>query len=212
MAVGRIQLCRLFRHSLRVLDAKKGAVTMELEIQPYHTNRLQILHGGTIASLVDLGGSLAVASRGYYATGVSTDLNVDLRPVSYMSSGGKVGERLKIAASCDKLGKTLAFTRVVFFDETDRVVARGSHTKSVSPPLLSTQLNAMCLKTDAKFHLSRFIAHAIEGNEPFVVPEEAQAAYEKAVAERAARRQAFGAWRARETEGSEEEESWRDRE
>lgn len=38
-------------------------------------NRLKILHGGTIASLVDLGGSLAVASMGLFATGVSTDLN-----------------------------------------------------------------------------------------------------------------------------------------
>jgi hypothetical protein len=54
-------------------------------------NRLSIIHGGTIASMgkgqvirvsiseltdaVDLGGSLAVASRGLYATGVSTDLN-----------------------------------------------------------------------------------------------------------------------------------------
>lgn len=38
-------------------------------------NRLNILHGGTIASMVDLGGSLAVASMGLYATGVSTDLN-----------------------------------------------------------------------------------------------------------------------------------------
>jgi acyl-coenzyme A thioesterase 13 len=38
-------------------------------------NRLQTIHGGTLASLVDLGGSLAVASTGRFATGVSTDLN-----------------------------------------------------------------------------------------------------------------------------------------
>jgi acyl-coenzyme A thioesterase 13 len=36
---------------------------------------MQILHGGTIASMVDLGGSLAVASMGLFATGVSTDIN-----------------------------------------------------------------------------------------------------------------------------------------
>ena len=64
-------------------------------------NRLNILHGGTIASmgtlstkelnehgprlifsLVDLGGSLAVASRGLFATGVSTDLNGKPLPIS----------------------------------------------------------------------------------------------------------------------------------
>lgn len=38
-------------------------------------NRLNILHGGTLACMTDLGGSLAVASRGLFATGVSTDLN-----------------------------------------------------------------------------------------------------------------------------------------
>lgn len=36
---------------------------------------------------MDLGGSLAVASRGFFSTGVSTDLNV-----TYLSSGGKVGK------------------------------------------------------------------------------------------------------------------------
>lgn len=44
-------------------------------------------------SQVDLGGSFAVASRGLYATGVSTDLNV-----TYLSAGGKVGD--KILAVC----------------------------------------------------------------------------------------------------------------
>ena len=83
-------------------------------------NRLKILHGGTIASLVDLGGSLAVASKGHYATGVSTDLTgesgvllgkrggslsnpANTPPtVSYLSSGGKVGDKLRCTAVCDK--------------------------------------------------------------------------------------------------------------
>jgi acyl-coenzyme A thioesterase 13 len=63
----------------------------------FDQNRLNILHGGTIASMVDLGGSLAVASRGLFATGVSTDLNV-----TYLSSGGKVGDLIKAEVTCDK--------------------------------------------------------------------------------------------------------------
>lgn len=73
--------------------AEPGRVDFELDIKKEHTvgdpsatysfhnhlfkaqNRLNIIHGGAIASMVDLGGSLAVASRGLYATGVSTDLN-----------------------------------------------------------------------------------------------------------------------------------------
>lgn len=61
---------------------------------------------------VDLGGSLAVASRGLFATGVSTDLSgksLDkLRSntltdknlsVTYLNSGGKVGDRILAVCS-----------------------------------------------------------------------------------------------------------------
>ncbi|UDD64810.1 hypothetical protein AFCA_012014 [Aspergillus flavus] len=114
-------------HSLRVTAAKPGLVNFELDIQKEHTNRLNILHGGTIASMVDLGGSLAVASRGLFATGVSTDLNV-----TYLSSGGKVGDKILAEASCDKFGKTLAYTSIKFINSKGEIVARGSHTKYIA--------------------------------------------------------------------------------
>jgi acyl-coenzyme A thioesterase 13 len=60
-------------------------------------NRLKILHGGTIASMVDLGGSLAVASHGVFNTGVSTDISV-----TYLANGGAVGEKIKASAVCDR--------------------------------------------------------------------------------------------------------------
>ncbi|KAH0352322.1 esterase, partial [Aureobasidium melanogenum] len=97
---------------LRVTAARPGIVNFELPIEKHHTNRLNILHGGTIASMVDLGGSLAVASRGLFATGVSTDLNV-----TYLNSG---------------VGKTLAYTSINFHNEKQELVARGSHTKYVT--------------------------------------------------------------------------------
>ncbi|KAL4987178.1 HotDog domain-containing protein [Aspergillus falconensis] len=114
-------------NNLRVTAAKPGAVNFELDIEKHHTNRLQILHGGTIASMVDLGGSLAVASRGLYATGVSTDLNV-----TYLSSGGKVGDKILAEVTCDKFGKTLAYTNIKFMNSKGDVFARGSHTKYVA--------------------------------------------------------------------------------
>lgn len=77
--------------------ASPGKVHFELPIEKQHTNRLGILHGGTIASMVDLGGSLVLASRGLYSTGVSTDLNV-----TYLNSGGKVGDTIRGEATCDK--------------------------------------------------------------------------------------------------------------
>ncbi len=107
-----------------------------------------VLHGGTIASMVDLGGSLALASRGLYSTGVSTDLNV-----TYLSSGGKIGDLIKGEVVCDKcmlqstaafteppngitnrktVGKTLAYTSIKFLNKDNEIVARGSHTKFVA--------------------------------------------------------------------------------
>ncbi|KAF7856081.1 hypothetical protein EAF04_010035 [Stromatinia cepivora] len=118
---------RLFGENLRVTGAEPGRVDFELDIKKEHTNRLNIIHGGTIASMVDLGGSLAVASRGLYATGVSTDLNV-----TYLNSGGKAGDVLKAVVTCDKFGKTLAYTSIQFTNSKGEVAARGSHTKYVA--------------------------------------------------------------------------------
>ena len=113
--------------SLRVTAARPGTVKFELDIEKQHTNRLDILHGGTIASMVDLGGSLAIASRGLFSTGVSTDLSV-----TYLNSGGKIGDVLRAQAECDKFGKTMAYTSIKFINAKDELVARGSHTKYVA--------------------------------------------------------------------------------
>ncbi|KAL8723727.1 MAG: hypothetical protein Q9225_000022 [Loekoesia sp. 1 TL-2023] len=79
--------------------------------------------------MVDLGGSLAVASKGLFATGVSTDLNV-----TYLNSGGRIGDLLRAEVTCDKwiVGKTLAYTSIRFMNNKDELVARGSHTKYVA--------------------------------------------------------------------------------
>ena len=65
-----------------------------------------------------------MASKGLFATGVSTDLSV-----TYMRSGGRFGDVLRAEANCEKFGKSLAFTSIRFFDGKDELVARGSHTK-----------------------------------------------------------------------------------
>lgn len=70
---------------------------------------------------------MAVASRGLYSTGVSTDLNV-----TYIKSGGKIGDTVHCKFTCDSLGKTLAFTNVEFTNDKGQLVARGSHTKFIA--------------------------------------------------------------------------------
>lgn len=68
-----------------------------------------------------------MASKGLFATGVSTDLNV-----TYLNSGGKVGDKIFAEVTCDKFGKTMAYTSIRFMNEKDQLVARGSHTKYVA--------------------------------------------------------------------------------
>ncbi|RMZ84390.1 hypothetical protein DV738_g633, partial [Chaetothyriales sp. CBS 135597] len=116
-----------FVESLRITDASPGQVSFTLPIAKQHTNRLGILHGATLATLVDTSGSLALASRGLYSTGVSTDISV-----TYLNAGGREGDTLRGEVRCDKFGKTLAFTSVSFFNGKDELVARGSHTKFVA--------------------------------------------------------------------------------
>ncbi|CAG8452069.1 8014_t:CDS:2 [Ambispora leptoticha] len=85
------------------------------------------LHGGPIATLMDIGGSLAIASKGLNSTGVSTDLNV-----SYIS-GATLNDVLKIEGNCEKLGKTLAYTSIdIYNKETGKIIAKGRHTKYVT--------------------------------------------------------------------------------
>ena len=55
-------------------------------------------------SLTDTLGSLAVASRGQYMTGVSTDIST-----SFVKPAGKPGDELKVTATLTAMG---AFTHV----------------------------------------------------------------------------------------------------
>jgi acyl-coenzyme A thioesterase 13 len=133
---------------MRITAAEPGKVNFELPIEKQHTNRLGILHGATLATMVDTSGSLALASRGLYSTGVSTDLSV-----TYLNAGGKIGDLVKGEVICDKctvdfhlahpgtttsltdlilVGKTLAYTSVKFMNKHNEIVARGSHTKFVA--------------------------------------------------------------------------------
>ncbi|RUS27173.1 LOW QUALITY PROTEIN: hypothetical protein BC938DRAFT_483626 [Jimgerdemannia flammicorona] len=86
-------------------------------------NRVETVHGGLVSTVVDVGGSLAVASQGLFATGVSTDLNVTF------VAPAKLGEK---DAQLVKLGKTLAFTTVELTTADGSVVAQGRHTKFIA--------------------------------------------------------------------------------
>jgi len=100
-----------------------GKFACELEVTSELTNRFGTLHGGCIATLVDVLTTVAlltVSDRG----GVSTDLSC-----SYVSPA-ELGTRVRVACEVVKAGRTLAWMKCEITRVDDgSVVARGSHTK-----------------------------------------------------------------------------------
>jgi len=77
-------------------------------------------------SLTDTIGSLAVATKGQYMTGVSTDLGA-----SFIKPAGGAGDTLFAKAVVTAMGKSLAYTRVDFTNAAGVLVAYGHHTKYI---------------------------------------------------------------------------------
>ncbi|KAH9846369.1 Thioesterase/thiol ester dehydrase-isomerase [Lenzites betulinus] len=112
--------------NLKILDAKPGLLKASLKIEPYNLNRVGTLHGGLIMSLTDTLGSLAVATKGQYMTGVSVDIGT-----SFVKPAGRAGEELTATAVVTGIGRSLAYTRVDFYNPQGQLAAYGHHTKYV---------------------------------------------------------------------------------
>ncbi|KAJ1792189.1 hypothetical protein LPJ59_004874 [Coemansia sp. RSA 2399] len=111
---------------MKLLEAETGRVRGEIPVTKEYLNAIGSTHGGWLSTLVDVGGSLAVASHGFTTTGVSTDLSV-----SFLA-GSKEGENVVFDAQVLRLGRTLAYTRVDIFNGSNKMLATGSHTKYVA--------------------------------------------------------------------------------
>ncbi|KAI2629939.1 thioesterase family protein [Hypoxylon sp. NC1633] len=114
----------------RIVSASRGSVTARLTLTRNHMNSGGGIHGAASAAIVDWAGGMAIASWDLRRrTGVSADIHV-----SYLSSAVE-GDEIEIAAFADKVGGSLAFTRVVISKvvggEAGPVIANGSHTKFV---------------------------------------------------------------------------------
>eukprot|EP00850_Spirogloea_muscicola_P011294 SM000069S20731 [mRNA] locus=s69:586176:587080:+ [translate_table: standard] len=123
---------------LRVVATSPGRCRCLLRVTRQLQNRYSTLHGGAIATLVDVVGSAALVSLTGSSSGVSTDINV-----SYIASA-KV-EISRTAICCEKteveidakvlrVGRTLAVIQVdIRAVETGSLVAQGRHTKYLAP-------------------------------------------------------------------------------
>jgi len=114
----------------QVVSASKGHVVCRLPLTKTHMNSKGGIHGSVSATIVDWAGGLAIASWDLREkTGASVDIHV-----TYQSSV-KAGDEIEIEGIAEKVGGSLAFTKVNIFKVEDgnrgRVVVTGTHTKYV---------------------------------------------------------------------------------
>lgn len=106
------------------IDQAKGTVLCSLKVNQELENAFATLHGGAIASVVDICGTLALLSKDQNKPGVSVELNVSF------CSAAPAGSSIEIEGKVVKYGKSLAFTQIDMYDKISRrQIATGRHTK-----------------------------------------------------------------------------------
>ncbi|KAI0174150.1 HotDog domain-containing protein [Pestalotiopsis sp. NC0098] len=115
---------------VRIHEATRGTVKARLRLTKNHINSGGGIHGSVSATIVDWAGGMAIATWDLRErTGVSVDIHV-----RYLSSAGD-GDEVEIEGTAEKVGGSVAFTKVVISKLVDGVpgpvVASGTHTKYV---------------------------------------------------------------------------------
>ncbi|KAK3657501.1 hypothetical protein LTR56_002275 [Elasticomyces elasticus] len=116
---------------VKITDAtKKGHLVARLPLSQNHMNSMGSLHGSVTATIVDWAGGMAISTYDFRSgSGVSVDIHVTYQ------SGAKVGEEIEIEGIAEKIGGSLAFTKINIYKVEDgkrgKVVATGTHTKFV---------------------------------------------------------------------------------
>ncbi|XP_058781298.1 uncharacterized protein LOC131655430 [Vicia villosa] len=112
-------------HDLRLDLIQPGRVVFSMKIPPRLLNSAKYLHGGAIATLVDVVGAAAVPAAGFpWDSGVSLEINVSCLDAAY------VHEEIEIDARVLRVGKTIAVISVdLRKKKTGQIFAQGRHTK-----------------------------------------------------------------------------------
>lgn len=115
---------------VRITSATKGHVVCRLSLTKTHMNSGGGLHGSVSATIIDWMGGMAIAS---YDLREKTGVSVDIHAV-YQSSV-KDGDEIEIEGIAEKVGGSLAYTKINIFKveggQRGRTVVTGTHTKFV---------------------------------------------------------------------------------
>ncbi|XP_021734737.1 acyl-coenzyme A thioesterase 13-like isoform X1 [Chenopodium quinoa] len=111
-------------HGLRIDQIEHGRVLCSFNVPQRLLNTANTLHGGAIASLVDLVGSAVVFTVGAPSTGVSVEINV-----SYLDAA-LPDEEIEVEGKALRVGKSLAVISVELRKKASgKIIAQGRHTK-----------------------------------------------------------------------------------
>lgn len=111
----------------RVLSIEEGKVVCEMTVTEKVSNTYKTLHGGAIATIIDVVGTMAIMTEDCTRAGVSVDMNI-----TYIAAA-KRGEKVRIEGKLlKKLGRKLGYTQVDLYDAaTGKMIATGRHTKAL---------------------------------------------------------------------------------
>lgn len=109
----------------RVAKRDTDYCELELVVEPKHLNRLNVPHGGVLATLVDTAAGIAVAlAQGPDKVLPAVTLSLTMQ---YLGQA-KVGDVLTATARRTAGGRTIAFGTAEIKTQDGRVIARGDGT------------------------------------------------------------------------------------
>ncbi|KAL0084628.1 HotDog domain-containing protein [Phycomyces blakesleeanus] len=113
--------------NLTVIGVDTNRVVWEFKVQRSHCNLLGSLHGGCVATIIDVCSSFSLLTfdgkEKWKYVGVSTDL-----AISYMR-GISAGGLARIECNIQRVGKNMANIHTSIYDEKNNLCYTGSHTK-----------------------------------------------------------------------------------
>ncbi|ORY99221.1 HotDog domain-containing protein [Syncephalastrum racemosum] len=113
--------------SLSIVEASPNKLVWEFVVDEVHCNQLGNLHGGCVATAIDICSSFAIETydgkNPWNLIGVSVDL-----AIQYMR-GIPAGVTARLECEVQRVGKSLANIYTKVYDEAGNMCYSGTHTK-----------------------------------------------------------------------------------
>ncbi len=119
----------LKNQNMKIVDLKYSESLLAVELDRKHLQGYGYVHGGVYSALIDSAGFFAVYTQ---VEGDNSAATIEMK-VNYLSSV-KSG-KLLAHARCITLGKSIGLAEVTIKNEEDKLLAHGTVTVMVKPPL-----------------------------------------------------------------------------